>query len=93
MTLIVAVAVLFAILSNLGVTESLNTLIGDVTSEPGQPATPSTFFSSGNILGFAAVIAAVDVVLLTAFATLSAFLYNLCAALTGGIEVTLGDRE
>lgn len=91
--LLVAVAVLFGVLSSLGVTETLNTLIGDVTSEPGQPATPSTFFSSGNILGFAAVIAAVDVVLLTAFATLSAFLYNLCAQLTGGIEVTLGDRE
>jgi hypothetical protein len=40
-----------------------------------------------------AVVAAIDVVLLTALATLGAFLYNLCAALTGGIEVTLGDRE
>ena len=91
--LLVAAYVLFQVLSSLGVISSLNTLLGDVTSQPGQAATPSTFFSSSNILSVAAVVAAVDVVLLTALATLGAFLYNLCAALTGGIEVTLGDRD
>ena len=34
-----------------------------------------------------------DIVLLTVLATLGAFLYNLCAALTGGIEVTLTERD
>lgn len=91
--LLVAVFVLFQVLTKLGVISSLNTLLGDVTSQPGQAATPSTFFSAGNILSVAAVVAAVDVVLLTAMATLGAFLYNVCAALTGGIEVTLGDRD
>jgi hypothetical protein len=91
--LLVCVAVLYAVLARLGVMESLNTLLGDVTSEPGQPAEPSDFFNAARVLSLTAVVAAVDVVLLTALATLGAFLYNLCAALTGGIEVTFGDRE
>ena len=37
------------------------------------------------------LIAAVDVVLLTAIATLGAFLYNMAAALLGGIDVTLAE--
>jgi hypothetical protein len=93
LALMVAAAVLFAVLSNLGVVDSLNELLGDVTSEPGETAEPSQFFSAGRILSITAVIAAVDVVLLTALATLGAFLYNLCSSLTGGIEVTFGDRE
>ena len=37
------------------------------------------------------LVAVVDVVLLTAIATLAAFLYNMAAALLGGIEVTLAE--
>ena len=37
------------------------------------------------------LVAVVDVVLLTAIATLGAFLYNMAAALLGGIEVTLAE--
>ncbi len=39
------------------------------------------------------LVAVVDVVLLTAIATLGAFLYNMSAALLGGIEVTLAEDE
>jgi hypothetical protein len=91
--LVVAVGLLYSLLSKLGVLTSLNKLIGDVTAEPGTTAAPSSFFSFGKVMTFTALIAALDVVLLTALATLGAFLYNLCAALTGGIEVTLGDHD
>ncbi|MCU1672605.1 MAG: uncharacterized protein JWN77_718, partial [Frankiales bacterium] len=93
LALLVAVAVLYALLSKLGVLESLNSLIGDVTSDPGDTSAPGNVVSGGRVLSVAAVVAAANVVLLTALATLGAFLYNLCASLTGGIEVTLGDRE
>jgi hypothetical protein len=93
LALLVCVAVLYAVLAKLGVLDSLNSLIGDVTSEPGEEAVPSNLFTAGKVMSATAVVAAIDVVLLTALATLGAFLYNLCAALTGGIEVTLGDRE
>ncbi len=91
--LVVAAVVLFSILSALGVIDSVNTLIGDVTADPSGTATPSSAISVGTVLGFASVLAAVNVILLTALATLGAFLYNLVAQLTGGVEVTLGDRD
>jgi hypothetical protein len=91
--LIVAVAFLYVVLGRLGVVTSLNKLIGDVTAEPGTAAAPSHFFSFGATLSAAALVAAVNVVLLTALSTLGAFLYNLCAALTGGVTVTLSDQD
>lgn len=90
---LVAVALLYAVLAKLGVLSSLNTLIGDVTSEPGASAAPADFFSLGKVMTFATLIAALDVVLITALSTLAAFLYNACASLTGGIEVTLTDQS
>ena len=45
------------------------------------------------IIGVAALIAVVDVLIFTALATLGSFLYNLAAALLGGIEVTLAEDE
>lgn len=92
--LVVAVTVLYTVLSNLGVLESVNDLFGEVAGdgEGGTAASPE-LITSGRVLSGAAVLAAVDIVLLTALATLGALLYNLCAALTGGIEVTLGERD
>ena len=43
------------------------------------------------ILGFSVVVAAIDVVIITAVATLFAFLYNLSAVVMGGLEVTLAE--
>ncbi|MCA1712509.1 MAG: DUF3566 domain-containing protein [Actinobacteria bacterium] len=93
LALLVCVGVLYSLLSKLGVLESVNTLIGDVTTDPSDTAAPPNVLSGGRVMSIAAVVAAADVVLLTALATLGAFLYNLCASLTGGIELTLGDRE
>ena len=39
------------------------------------------------------MLGAVNVVLLTLLATLGALLYNLCSSFTGGIELTLGERD
>ena len=93
LALLVAVAVLYGVLSGLGVLDSVNTLIGDVTSDPSDPTATTSIFGFGRVMSIAAVVAALDVVLLTALSTLGAFLYNLCASLTGGIEVVFGDRE
>ena len=93
LALLVAVAVLYGVLSGLGVLDSINTLVGDVTNDPSDPTATTSIFSFGRVMSIAAVVAALDIVLLTALSTLGAFLYNLCASLTGGIEVTFGDRE
>jgi hypothetical protein len=38
------------------------------------------------------LIGAINVILMTALATLGALLYNLCADMVGGIEVVLSDQ-
>lgn len=87
--LLVAVGALYALLSNLGVLSTLDTFASELELiDDGQQ-----LLSSSRVLGVAAVVAAIDVVLLTVLGTLFAFLYNLCASLTGGVEVTLSERE
>jgi hypothetical protein len=44
-------------------------------------------------MGFTMVVAVVDVILITAIATLGAFLYNLSAQLLGGLEVTFAEDD
>lgn len=83
---IVASVVLYGVLSLLGVPESINTAVSDVNG--GGP-----LLTRGQFIGIGALVAAANVVLLTAFASLGAMLYNLCASFTGGVEVTLAERE
>ena len=49
----------------------------------------TNYVGMSRVLGFTLLVSVIDVILLTAIATLTAFLYNLAAALLGGIEVTL----
>ena len=86
--LVAAVAALYAVLDGLGVQSSVNELFAEVTGGGGTP-----LITSRRVVGGAAVLAAVNVVLLTLLATLGALLYNLCASFTGGIELTLGERD
>lgn len=86
--LVVAVAALYAVLDSLGVLTSINDLFREVSGE-----TSSPLLTSSRIIGSAAILGAVNVVLLTLLATLGSLLYNLCASFTGGVEVTLGERD
>jgi hypothetical protein len=45
------------------------------------------------VIGASGAIGLVMVVLFTALSTLAAFIYNVCADLVGGIEVTLSEKE
>jgi len=85
---VVAVAALYAVIDGLGVVASVNELIGEVVGDGSGP-----LITSSRVVGGAAVVAAANVVLLTLLSTLAALLYNLCASFTGGIEVTLGERD
>ena len=89
--LLVAVAALYLALDVLGVLASVNGVLGEVVGSDGEVGAP--LFTVGRVMGVTAVLAAVDVVIITALATLSALLYNLCASLTGGVEVVLGERD
>ena len=92
---VVAVAVLYLVLNSMGVFDSVNNTLRDLTESGGDSSTGGLqlIFSPGRIIGYAAVIGAVNAILFTALATIGAFLYNLCSELVGGLEVTLAERE
>jgi hypothetical protein len=91
---LVAVLVVWNVLDASGVFDSINSTVSDVLG-----ANSTTKFDINDyvgfnkVAGFTTLICVVDVVLMTALATLGAFLYNLSAALLGGIEVTLAEEE
>jgi len=87
--LVVAVAVLYLLLSGMGVFESIN----DTVSSFREGDADAPLFTASSVIGIALAIGLADIVLFTAMATLSAFAYNLCADLAGGIEVTLAEHE
>ncbi|WP_250213939.1 DUF3566 domain-containing protein [Acrocarpospora catenulata] len=93
--LFVAVAVLYGVLSAMGVFDEIVKAVNQLTV--GENATPSfdvaSWFEPVRILGYTALLGAVNVVLITALATLGAVIYNLSADLVGGIEVTFSEAE
>ncbi len=91
---VVAVAVVMSVLGAAGVWDSINKTVGDVLGgDAAQTFDVQDYVGTSRVLGFTMIVAVVDVVLITAIATLGAFLYNLAAALLGGIEVTLAEDE
>jgi hypothetical protein len=91
-SLVVLVAVLWMILDTMGVFSDVNRTVGTVLgSSSGSTFNLMDYVGFGRVISLATVIAVIDVFLLTALATLSAFLYNVCAQLVGGVQMTLTD--
>lgn len=91
---VVAVALVWSVLDAAGVWTSINDTVQDVLgSQSGSTFDIEAYLGTSRVLGFTMIVAVVDVVLITALATLGAFLYNLSAALLGGLEVTLAEDE
>lgn len=91
----VVVAVLYFTLSKLGVFHAIEKNWDLVTSNKSNPAGSriADWLSASRILGYTMLIGAINVVLMTALATIGAVLYNLISAITGGIEVTLKESD
>jgi hypothetical protein len=87
----IAVAFLYLVLGGMGVWSKLNSNVGDLLNNTS--GSTGELVSSGTIFGGAVLIGLVNIVLLTAMATIAAFVYNLTTDLIGGIEVTLADRD
>jgi hypothetical protein len=91
---VVAVAVVWSVLGAAGVWDSINQTVSDVLGgDSAQKFDVQNYVGTSRVLGFTMIVAVVDVVLITAISTLGAFLYNLAAALLGGVEVTLAEDE
>jgi hypothetical protein len=93
--LFVAVAALYYVLNKLGVFHSIQTTINSVTSGKNSPGSDSngSWFSASRVLGYTMLVGAINVVLITALATVGAVIYNLVTHLAGGIEVTLKETD
>ena len=89
--LVVAVAIIWAVLGAAGVWDSINSIVQQAIGGEGEPFDIEEYAGTSRVLGFTMIVAVIDVILITAISTLGAFLYNLSAALLGGIEVTLAE--
>ena len=90
--LVVAVAIIMGVLGAAGVWDSINSIVKQaVGGDGGSQFDIEQYVGTSRIIGFTMIVAVIDVILITAIATLGAFLYNLAAALLGGIEVTLAE--
>lgn len=87
----ITVAFLYLVLGGMGVWAKLNSNVGDLLKNAS--GSSAELVSSGTIFGGAFLIGLVNIVLMTALATIGAFVYNLITDLIGGIEVTLADRD
>ncbi|MDN4172264.1 DUF3566 domain-containing protein [Nocardioides sp. SOB77] len=91
---VVSVFMVWSVLGAADVWDSINQTVQDVVGgDDGGDFDIKDYLGTSRVLGFTMLVAAIDVVLLTAVATLGAFLYNMAAALLGGIEVTLAEDQ
>lgn len=86
----IGVAVLYALLEAIGVMGKINSGLGDFSGGADQSA---DIVTPGMVFGLSALVGVVNVVLITALATVAAFIFNLCVDLIGGVEITLADPE
>lgn len=91
---VVAVAVIWSVVDAAGVFDTLGTVVNDVTSTQKTSGVDlSTVISLSRVVGLATLLMIANCVLITALATLGAFLYNFAAGLIGGFELTLAEDE
>ncbi len=89
---VVSVAMVWQVLGAAGVWDSINSTIQEsIGGEDVAGFRIEDYVGTSRVLGFTMLVAAIDVVLITAAATLMAFLYNMSAALLGGVEITLAE--
>jgi hypothetical protein len=89
---VVSVLMVWTVLGAAGVWDSINETVTNILGgESAGDFDVENYIGTSRVMGFTMLVAVIDVVLLTAIATLGAFLYNMAAALLGGIEVTLAE--
>ncbi len=87
---VVSVFIIWSVLAAAGVWDSINQTVQDVVGgEDAANWDVEKYVGMSRVMGFTLLVSVVDVILITAIATLGAFLYNLSATLLGGVELTL----
>jgi len=88
---VVLTAVLWMILSTMNVFTDIEGVLQSLQTTTSDPFSIKDYVGFGRIVSLSIVIGVIDVILMTAIATVMAFLYNICSALVGGVQLTLTD--
>lgn len=89
--MVVAVAALWLVLKGMGAFDQVNNLVGSIIQDGEKKFDIMDFIGPGRVVSLSIVFAVIDVFLITAIATLTSFIYNVSAALVGGLGLTLTD--
>jgi len=89
--IVVAAAVVWLTLDGLHVFTKINDLVVQIVGTE-SPIDILQYVEFKRIVSGATLVAVIDVFLLTALSTIGAFLYNIVAALVGGVHVTMTDE-
>jgi preprotein translocase subunit Sec61beta len=90
---VVATTAIYVVLWSMGVFDAVNNTIKTFTAGDNSGSGVDLTISPQLVIGGAAVIGLINVVLFSALATIGSFIYNVCADLVGGIEITLAERD
>jgi hypothetical protein len=86
---LIMVGVLYGVLDVAGVFTKVNDTVGKISGG----TNPKPVVTGSLVFGSAIIIGAVYIVLFIALSTIGSMVYNLCADLVGGVELTLSERE
>jgi hypothetical protein len=86
---LIMVGVLYGVLDVAGVLTQINHAVARISGNENQ----KDVVTGSLVFGGAIIIGAVYIVLFIAMSTIGSMVYNLCADLVGGVEVTLSERE
>jgi len=88
--IVIAAVVVWFTLDGLQVFSQIDNLVTQVVGDEGPDIL--SYVSFEKTVSAATLVGVIDVFLLTALATIGAFLYNIVAALVGGVHVTMTDE-
>jgi hypothetical protein len=87
--IVIAAALVWFVLDSMQVFADIEDLLVSIGSESFLQL--MDYLAFDRVMSFATIVGVVDILLLTALGTIGAFLYNIVAALVGGLHMTLTD--
>ncbi|GAA3520232.1 DUF3566 domain-containing protein [Aeromicrobium panaciterrae] len=90
---VVAMTIFWIVLNLVGVWDQVNEAVTSVLSDDSSSFNITDYLGFWRLIGLTLVLSAINVVLMTALATIGAHLYNLAAQVLGGVEVTFSEER
>ena len=90
---VVAMTIFWVVLNVAGVWDQVNEAVTSVLSDDSSSFNITDYLGFWRLIGLTLVLSAINVVLMTALATIGAHLYNLAAQVLGGVEVTFSEED